>query len=178
MEENNSIAPIVALAQLNHVEVADKIISSILNGDVEPLQIHMFLKRVEKIVEKVGKDEQVREALIKNANQHLGEGKKFDYMGASLRVGPTYTFTDYSACGDPVWDNLAEMEKKIKEAKKSREEYLKAAFPESNSLYGSVNPTILVDNLFSLEMVDCGEEVTLQRPIKKQTTGVVTTFPK
>jgi hypothetical protein len=177
-EENKQVAPIVALAQLDHNVVAKTIIAGIENGDVDPLDLHMFLKKTEKIVETVGKNKEVKEILIKEANKHIIEGKAFDYKGASLKVGPTYTFTDYSACGDPLWDNLAELEKSIKEMKKDREAFLKNAFPESSSLYGSINPVVVVQQLFTLTPADCGEEITLMKPIKKQTMGVVTTFHK
>jgi hypothetical protein len=99
-------------------------------------------------------------------------------MGAKLTVMAVHTSYDFSACGDPVYDNLSEIKKRVDEAIKEREKYLKAAFPESNSLYGSANPTIIVDKLWTLTEADCGEEVTLMRPIKYQKRGIKTMFPK
>ena len=123
-------------------------------------------------------EEEVKDILMNEAGKHVIDGKAFDYMGASLRVGPTYTFTDYSTCGDPLWDSLDEAEKTVKAMKKEREALLKAAFPETTSLFGSPNPTVIVDYVYSLTQSDLGEEVTLMKPQKKQTMGVVTTFKK
>lgn len=175
---DKQIAPISALAQLDHNQVAKTISNSIKEGNVEPLKVHMFLKRVEKIIEILKEDKEVKDILMNEAGKHVIDGKSFDYMGATLRVGPTYTFTDYSTCGDPLWDSFDEAEKTVKAMKKEREAFLKAAFPETTSLFGSPNPTVIVDYVYSLTQSDLGEEVTLMKPQKKQTMGVVTTFKK
>jgi hypothetical protein len=178
--EQEQLLPVVKLAQLNHIDVANTIINGIIEGNVDPMTTHMFLKRMEKLSETVLADEDVKRITLEAANNSIEKGSSFNYMGAKLTVMAVYTSYDFSACGDPLWDSLDIIEKQIKDMKKERETQLKAFFPEAKagSLFGSVNPTVIVDHIYSLQQMDCGEEVKLMRPIKYQKTGIKTTFPK
>ena len=164
------------LAQLNHEEVSNTIITSILEGEVDPLQVHMFLKRIEKIAELVKTNKDVKEAVTKAASSHSSD-KAFDFMGASLKVGAVHTAYDFSECGDLLWNNLNEMVTKFTAMKKAREEQLKVAFPE-NIGFGFKPPRMIIDHLYHVETVDCGEEVVLNQPKKIQQMGVKVTFKK
>ena len=164
------------LAQLNHEEVSKTIINSILEGEVDPLQVHMFLKRIEKIAELVKTNKDVKEAVTKAASSHSSD-KAFDFMGASLKVGAVHTAYDFSECGDLLWNNLNEMVTKFTALKKAREEQLKVAFPE-NIGFGFKPPRMIIDHLYHVETVDCGEEVVLNQPKKIQQMGVKVTFKK
>ena len=164
------------LAQLNHEEVSNTIINSILEGEVDPLQVHMFLKRIEKITELVKTNKDVKEAVTKAASLHSPD-KAFDFMGASLKVGAVHTAYDFSECGDLLWNNLNEMVTKFTAMKKAREEQLKVAFPE-NIGFGFKPPRMIIDHLYHVETVDCGEEVVLNQPKKIQQMGVKVTFKK
>lgn len=178
-EQETQIAPIVQLAQLNHVDVAKTIIAGLEDGLTEPMRVHLFLKRVEKLSELVLKNENVKQIILNDAEKHITKGSSFEYLGAKCTVQAVYTWYDFEATNDPVWVNLKEIEERVKKMRTDREAFLKAAFPDStNSLYGSPNPKVLVDHLYSLELVDCGEEIALSRPIKRQTRGVKTSFPK
>ena len=160
------------LAQLNHEEVSNTIINSILEGEVDPLQVHMFLKRIELV--KTNKD--VKEAVTNAASSHSPD-KAFEFMGASLKVGAVHTAYDFSECGDLLWNNLNEMVTKFTAMKKAREEQLKVAFPE-NIGFGFKPPRMIIDHLYHVETVDCGEEVVLNQPKKIQQMGVKVTFKK
>ena len=164
------------LAQLNHEEVSKTIINSILEGEVDPLQVHMFLKRIEKITELVKTNKDVKEAVTKAASLHSPD-KAFEFMGASLKVGAVHTAYDFSECGDLLWNNLNEMVTKFTAMKKAREEQLKVAFPE-NIGFGFRPPRMIIDHLYHVETVDCGEEVVLNQPKKIQQLGVKVTFKK
>ena len=164
------------LAQLNHEEVSNTIINSILEGEVDPLQVHMFLKRIEKIAEIVKTNKDVKEAVTKAASSHSPD-KAFDFMGASLKVGAVHTAYNFSECGDLLWNNLNEMVTKFTAMKKAREEQLKVAFPE-NIGFGFKPPRMIIDHLYHVETVDCGEEVVLNQPKKIQQMGVKVTFKK
>ena len=164
------------LAQLNHEEVSNTIITSILAGEVDPLQVHMFLKRIEKITELVKTNKDVKEAVTKAASLHSPD-KAFAFMGASLKVGAVHTAYNFSECGDLLWNNLNEMVTKFTAMKKAREEQLKVAFPE-NIGFGFKPPRMIIDHLYHVETVDCGEEVVLNQPKKIQQMGVKVTFKK
>ena len=164
------------LAQLNHEEVSNTIINSILEGEVDPLQVHMFLKRIEKITELVKTNKDVKEAVTNAASSHSPD-KAFEFMGASLKVGAVHTAYNFSECGDLLWNNLNEMVTKFTAMKKAREEQLKVAFPE-NIGFGFKPPRMIIDHLYHVETVDCGEEVVLNQPKKIQQMGVKVTFKK
>ena len=163
------------LAQLDHIALANTIINSVLEGEVDPLQTHMFLKRIEKISEIVKENKQVKEAVTNAASQY-GD-KPFDFMGATLKVGAVHTAYDFSSCGDITWNNLNELFNTIKELKADREKVLKAAFPD-NPKFGFTAPRVVVDKVLALTEMDCGEEVVLAAPRKIQQTGVKVTFKK
>lgn len=163
------------LAQLDHVELAETIINGVLEGKVDPLQTHMFLKRIEKISEIVKENKQVKEAVTNAASQY-GD-KPFGFMGATLKVGPVHTAYDFSSCGDITWNNLNELFNTIKELKSEREKVLKVAFPE-NIKFGFTAPKMVVDKTLYLAEADCGEEITLSAPRKIQQIGVKVTFKK
>lgn len=140
----------------------------------------MFLKRMEKLSETVLKNEDVKRITLETANKAIEKGSSFDYMGAKLTVMAVHTAYDFSACGDPLWDSLNEVEKQVKQMKKDRETQLKAFFPElkGNVMFGSANPTVVVDYVYCLQQMDLRQDVTLMKPIKYQQTGIKTTFPK
>ena len=170
------LTTVTNLAQLNHEEVSKTIINSILEGEVDPLQIHMFLKRIEKIAELVKTNKDVKEAVTNAAFSHSPD-KSFEFMGATLKVGAVHTAYNFSECGDLLWNNLNEMVTKFTAMKKAREEQLKVAFPE-NIGFGFKPPRMIIDHLYHVETVDCGEEVVLNQPKKIQQLGVKVTFKK
>ena len=170
------LTSVTRLAQFNHVEVATSLKNAIKNGEVDPLTIHMFLKRTEKLSEIVKKDEEVREAIVNAACLHSPD-KTFDFLGASLKVGAVHTAYDFSVCGDLVWNNLNDLFNTIKELKTEREKTLKAAFPE-NPKFGFSAPRMVVDKLLYLAEADCGEEIVLNQPKKIVQEGVRVTFKK
>ena len=182
MSENNDLVvrqqltSITQMAQFNHIEVAKTITEAIKNGEIDPLVTHMFLKRTEKLAELVKEDKEVKEAITKAASSHSPD-KAFEFMGASLKVGAVHTAYDFSECGDLLWNNLNEMVTKFTAMKKAREEQLKVAFPE-NIGFGFKPPRMIIDHLYHIETVDCGEEVVLNQPKKIQQMGVKVTFKK
>lgn len=174
-EQKQELSVISQLAQFDHQGVSETIIANVKSGELDPLRVHMFLKRIEKIAEVVKKDADVKEAV--NAAGNAYGDKAFDYMGATLKMGAVHTAYDYSTCGDPLWDNLNEIMANVKEMIKARELVLKAAFPE-NIGFGFKPPIMVVQDLYSLQTMDCGEEFTLSQPRKIQQMGLKVTFKK
>lgn len=163
------------LAQLDHIGFAKQIVDNIKEGVLNPLQIHLFLKRFEELKKEVDKDKVVKELITSEAAKHIQEGKTFEYLGAKLTVAAVSTKYDFTACNDPLWDNLNELSAKIKEMKDAREDFLKVAF-KNNDKFGFTAPTVVIDKLYFLDEADCGEEARLNAPIKKQVTGLRTSF--
>lgn len=176
-EKQTGLAVIPVLAQLNNVQFAKELADNIKDGKVEPIMVHIFLKRIEAIQKVLKADEGVQEAIISEASKHIEEGKTFDYMGAKLSLGATYTAYDYTNCNDPLWTALNAITDEVKEAKSAREKFLQAAFPEKVTL-GFTAPSVIIDKIPYLELGDCGEEYKLNKPVKRQTTGLKVTLPK
>ena len=176
-KERKGMEMIPALAQLDHIEFAKNIITSVKEGVTDPLQLLIFLKRIEKIQETFKEDKEVKEIIKDEAGKHAMDGVKFKYMGADMQVTSTYTRYDCSVCGDPVWDALNAISKDVAQQLKDREAMLKASFPKNPGL-GFTSPTIVVDKIPYLEYGDCGEEFKLNQPQKNETIGVKMWLPK
>lgn len=177
-QENKGIAIIPQLAQLDHVTFANDVANNIKEGTVDPLMIHIFLKRFEAI-QKVLKDDKTVQTLInKEASKHIQDGKTFDFLGAKLTLTSVYTVYDFTECNDPVWTSLDTMEKEIKELKKNREDMLKSMFPEKAHLFSIEAPVIRVDKCPYIEWGEIGLDYALNKPLKIQKEGIKVSFPK
>jgi hypothetical protein len=134
---------------------SDKVVTEVVNGNIDPLRVKVLCKTLEQIAENIDKgtkSNQVSEAA------KYGD-KPFAFMGAELHHTATYTSYDFSTCGDPQWESLDAELKSLQERKKAREEFLKTV---------STGLTV-VDDL-------TGEMVTLSPPSKKQSMGVKVTI--
>ena len=176
--ENKGLAIVPQLAQLNHIKFAKDLGDSIKEGDVDPLVVHIFLKRIENIQKILKEDKEVGSAIKVAAGMHDGTGKQFSFMGAKLALTSVHTTYNYEQCGDILWTNLNEIFQQVKEMKEDREKFLKAAFPDKVNKFGFTAPRVVVEKLFTLESMDCGEEVVLNQPRKIQQEGVKVTFDK
>lgn len=176
--ENKGLAIVPKLAQLDHASFAKDLITAIKEGQVDPLMAHIFLKRIEKIQDILKDDKEVKELIKTEASKHELDGKTFAFMGAKLQLTSVHTAYKFEECNDILWTNLNEIFERVKAMKTERETFLKAAFPEKSSLFGVVSPKVVIDQLYTLEATDCGEEVTLNAPVKYQQQGVKVTFPK
>lgn len=177
--ENTNLPIVKQLAQLDHVSFSNQVKEYIKEGKGDPLEVHLFLKRIEKVQEELKDDKEIKEIILKEADKHTQEGKTFEYLGAKITATSVHTSYDFSTCGDILWDNLNELFNQVKEMKESREKMLKAAFPDSKTTkFGFTAPLVIVEHTYSLVQNDCGEEVRLNAPLKRQVPGLRVSFPK
>lgn len=176
--QETGLAIIPKLAQLNHVNFGKQIIENIKEGTVDPLQIHLFLKRFEELKKLVGEDKEVKEIINKEASKHIQDGKTFEYLGAKITLAAVSTKYEFNNCNDILWTNLNNLFEQIKEMKEEREKFLKAAFPEKVNKFGFTSPTVVIEHTYVLQRMDCGEEVKLNAPVKRQVDGLRVSFPK
>lgn len=174
---STALATLPKLAQLDNIGFAEQLTTAIIEGEVDGVMVHLFLKRIESIQKTLKENKLVQEAILASASLHTIEGAPFDYMGAKLALTAVHTTYDFSKCNDPLWTNLNEILETVKEMKTDREKMLKAAFPDTVKL-GFTAPRVIVENLYALQLTDLNEEVVLNKPIKIQTTGLKVTFPK
>lgn len=178
-EQQSNLPALMGLASMNYVDIAAKMENAILEGQVEPLQVAFFLKKVEKITEALKENKTIKEANIKSASQYIGTGKTAKFLDGSIRIGQVGTNYDFSTCNDILWNNLNEIFHQVKAMKENRETLLKNAFPEGNVVrFGFTAPKMIVEKLYTLEEMDCGEEVTLSAPLKRSQEQVIITLPK
>lgn len=178
--ELSNINKIAELATLDHIAISEIINRDILKGNIEPIDIHLVLKKFEKINENViGKNapKETKEAILKSAEKYLEKGTSFEYKNAKISIASVYTWYDFTKCNDIYLNELKEIEKKIKELISNREESLKTITLPPGKL-GIASRTEIIEYLPSLEWVDCGEEVILNAPIKYSKDGVKVTFKK
>lgn len=177
--EQNQVAQLAKVPSMTYKEGVQFIKDVVLEGNIDPIYPHLFLKKMEKIIEEVKKDEDVKGAILKAAKLHINGAKNVRIGDAVIRIGATKTSYDFSTCGDPIWDSLNQIFNDVKELKEAREATLKAAFPESTTTkFGFQAPTVVVENTYELNIIPNGEVVTLAAPIKRQGEGLVVILDK
>ena len=127
---------------------AEAIVTGLMNGDVDPLDVRAKIDAIEKIIKAVKDDEQFRDVVLDHADQ-WGE-KSFEHNGVKFTKAESARY-DFSA--DETWRGLKERESNAAHARKEREAILKAL----------KEPTE-VDGEMSIP------------PVKKSTTTVRVTF--
>lgn len=124
----------------------DYVCNTIESGMDDPLKVLAYSKKMEYVTSRI--TERIKEAAKKEFENH---GERANLFGCEMAYAPTFTRYDFTACGDPQWNEAS----KIVE---ERESFLK----------GLKSPqTIVVEGT--------GEVVEVRPPIKKQSFGIKTT---
>lgn len=133
---------------------SDQIIESVKQGEASPLEVLKFFKAFERVAERVKKE--IHENAMNEADKY--SEKSFMIHGVKFEKAELGTKYDYSACGDPVWNELTEQSEALSKRIKKREEWLKTMGGHENIVTGD------------------GEVVTIYPPIKKSTSGLKITI--
>jgi hypothetical protein len=111
---------------------ARNILSAINAGELQPLKVHLELKAVEDIINRLTDRRKYPETaipyndrLLENAAQY--PGKSFEYINATFETMEAGIKYDFSKCNDSVLDELYKQQAAINKAVKAREAMLKAA---------------------------------------------------
>lgn len=138
MSKENRLLP---LEQINNLpkgkEVAKVLQQQILEGELNPLEVSIFLKKVAKIEKELTEGEngkKVKEAIVDEILKYQVKSTSKAY-GAEIRE-QNRSFYDFSVCNDELWNDLTEIEKKVAALKKEREEELKALHPDNQKTKG------------------------------------------
>lgn len=162
--------PLSILSLLNSNKTQRKsfclqIVEQVENGDVDPIQVHVFLKNLEQIFktltdEKTGKDfaERYKNALMAAAEKE--DGNQFEKYNAKFQIKETGVKYDWSVCEDPVLEGLQAEFEAAKKDLEARQEFLKAV-PESGLLVTDETT---------------GETKKVYRPAKSSTTSISVTL--
>jgi hypothetical protein len=130
---------------------SDMIIQSVKEGEINPIELLVQLKALEKATERIVKE--IKENVLTEASKY--PGNSFDFKGNKIERAELGTKYDYSKCNDPIWENLDSKASAASNDKKDRETFLKAIKDKE---------TIVDPNT--------GEVVTIYPPLKTSTTGL------
>lgn len=134
---------------------ADQVINEVIDGNANPLSVHIQITVIEKTLEKIKEGIEI---------QALGEAEKhgpkaFDHMRCRVEIKEMGTKWDFTGCTDPVWNRLRDNSVRLKEAMKEREMLLKSIH----------RTTHVVDE-------ETGEIIELRPALKTSTTGLAITL--
>ena len=131
-------------------DFAQSVINSLKEGLTDPLKVHLQVKCLEDIVKQLTTHPEYKDLTLEEASKH---GKSFELHNAKFEIKEAGVKYDYSNCGDPVYNELAQKMAELEKEIKDRQAFLKAVKPGTE---------ILVED----------EIVVLYPPIKTSTTSI------
>jgi hypothetical protein len=150
------------LIKFNHTtkeersQLVREIFDEVLNGRINPLELHLRLKSAEEVIKQLTGLEPYKAILLDEAQKH---GKSFQYHNAKVDIREVGIKYDYSNCGSMTLHELYTEQTLINNSIKDFETYLK----------GVPKTGIEVVNIH-------GEVETHYPPAKTSTTSVAVTL--
>lgn len=130
---------------------SDQIIQAVKEGEINPLQVRIWIKTMEEIIERVKKE--TSENQLREADKWSEQ--KFLYLGATIEKADVKTEYDYSVCGDIDYELFEVALNTAKESLEDRKKFLRSL----------KEPLDILDK-------DSGEVRTVRPPLKKSTAGL------
>lgn len=128
-----------------------QLIESVQNGEVNPLELTAALKAMEAITKAVM--EKIKENSLRESEKY--SEKIFSAFGCKIEKAEVGVSYDYSICGDPIYNQRAQILEAAKKQLDERADFLKAL----------KEPLTLVDD-------ESGEVATVRPPLKKGSQGL------
>ena len=151
------------LIKFNHTtkeersQLVREIFDEVLNGRINPLELHLRLKSAEEVIKQLTGLEPYKAILLDEAVKH---GKSFNYQTAKIDIREVGVKYDYSGCGNSKLAALYDQQKEIEAQIKAYETYHKGL------------PSAGVQVVLS----ETGEVETHYPPVKTSTTSVAVTL--
>ena len=151
------------LIKFNHTtkeersQLVREIFDEVLNGRINPLELHLRLKSAEEVIKQLTGMEPYKAILLDEAQRY---GKSFNYQTAKIDIREVGVKYDYSGCGNSVLAALYDQQKEIEAQIKAYETYHKGL------------PSAGVQVVLS----ETGEVETHYPPAKTSTTSVAVTL--
>ena len=101
---------------------ARKIVRSVEMGDVNPLNIHLQIRAMEDIIERITSSKEYKSALLDEAQKN---GKTFEYRNAEFSIKETGIKFVYSKCYSADYKSFFEQFEEAKGWMKEQEAFLK-----------------------------------------------------
>lgn len=138
--------------------VSNRLILSVLNGDVNPIEATVKAKGIIEALTKFVNDDRIKDCTMSEIEKN---GKETSWNGAKLAIKEVGVKYDYTNCSDPIYDNLIQQKQLLDKKIKDREGFLKSL---------SVRTTIVDD--------ETGEVSTIIPPVRMASQGYSITFKK
>jgi hypothetical protein len=151
------------LIKFNHTtkeertQLVREIFDEVLNGRINPLELHLRLKSAEEVIKQLTGMEPYKAILL---DECLKFGKSFNYQTAKIDIREVGVKYDYSGCGSSALAKLYEKQAAINDAIKAHETYHEGL------------PAAGVQVVLS----ETGEVETHYPPVKTSTTSVAVTL--
>lgn len=131
-------------------DFAQSVVNGLKEGFSDPLKVHLQVKCMEDLIKQITSHPDYKDLTLDEAAKY---GKSFEHYNAKFEIKEMGVKYDYSNCGDPIYnrlaEELAELEKKVKE----RQAFLKAVQPGTE---------LLIED----------EVIILYPPVKTSTTSI------
>jgi len=131
-------------------DFAQRVVNGIKEGLSDPLKVHLQVKCMEDLIKQITSHPDYKDLTLDEAAKY---GKSFEHYNAKFEIKEMGVKYDYSNCGDPIYNQLAnelaELEKKVKD----RQTFLKAVQPGTE---------LLIED----------EVIILYPPVKTSTTSI------
>lgn len=144
---------ILLLNTKSAAEMAEMAVSAVVNGDIDPIKVHINVSRMEAAIKLYKDNEDVRRITLDELAKY---GKTATFGDCKLEEAETGVRYDYSGCGDSKLTEMYGLMEGLKAEIKAREDMLKHLQPQ-----GAADP-------------ETGE--IMYPPVKSSKTAIKTTF--
>lgn len=138
--------------------MASALVGCVLDGEVNPIQYYVQARSLMEILKQFSENPGVKACVLSEMEKY---GKSVDMFGARLDIRETACRTDYSGCGDIVYNRLIEQKEELDKKIKEREASLKVLSSSRTE----------VDE-------ETGEVFTIYPPARSSVTSFAVTFKK
>ena len=100
---------------------AHAIVRGVADGNVNPLDVHLQIRAMEDIIERITSSKEYKSALLDEAQRY---GKSFEYKNAELSIRETGVRYDFSKCNSSDYKSFSEKFEEAKGWMKEHEAFL------------------------------------------------------
>lgn len=138
--------------------LAASLAASVLDGEIDPIRAYVQARSLLETLRQFSDNPDVKACVLKEIEKY---GRSADVAGARLDIKETAGKTDYSGCGDVVYNRLVEQRKLLDGRIREREASLK----------------VLTSRRTEIDE-ETGEVFTICPPAKSSVTSFAVTFKK
>lgn len=131
-------------------DFAQSVVNGLKEGLSDPLKVHLQVKCMEDLIKQITSHPDYKDLTLDEAAKY---GKSFEHYNAKFEIKEMGVKYDYTNCGDPIYNRLAEELAELEKKVKDRQTFLKAVQPGTE---------LLIED----------EVIILYPPVKTSTTSI------